>query len=356
MVEICANTVGLEASLTAPLSDETSKSFRDHWTENPDWHPVPLGSGLQRMVLRISGRAFLGPEVCGDTRWIDATMGYLEMGVRTAFVLQVFPRFLFPLQRWFPLCRKVRKHIDMTGTILRPVIDSRRAERKSAQDAISWFDEAAAEETYNPVFSQLSLSFASTHTTADTMTKVIIHLAENPAVVMDLRKEVINAIAKNDGLTKSALSQMNLLDSILKESQRLEPLASATMNRVTREDVTLSNGLWIPRNMYVLVSGHRMRDPTLYPDPERFDAYRFVKMREIGKRKSDYAYTAATVDHMGFGYGKHSCPGRFFAAHEVKIILCHLILKYDIKLPEDQARTYLLAGFFTSAGPRNKLL
>lgn len=240
-----ANSMEFEASLTAPLSDETSRSFQDHWTDNPgsyhftevtngrrltretlDWHTVPLGSGLQKMVLRISGRAFLGPEICGDTRWIDATMGYLEMGIRTAFALQVIPRFLFPLQRCFPLCRKVRKHIDMTGEVLRPIINSRRTEGKSAQDAILWFDEAAAGETYNPINSQLSLSFASTHTTADTMTKVILHLAENPDVVLDLRKEIIEAITRNDGLTKSALSQMNLLDSVLKESQRLEPLAS----------------------------------------------------------------------------------------------------------------------------------
>lgn len=191
-----------------------------------DWHSVPLGSGLQRMVLRISGRAFLGPEVCGDTRWIDATMGYLEMGVRTAFALQVVPRFLFPLQRWFPLCRKVCKHIGMTGEVLRPVIHSRREDGKSAQDAIGWFDEAAAGKPYDPVNSQLSLAFAATHTTADTITKVILHLAENPDVVLDLREEIIEAITRNDGLTKSALSQMNLLDSILKESQRLEPLAS----------------------------------------------------------------------------------------------------------------------------------
>ena len=127
------------------------------------------------------------------------------------------------------------------------------------------------------------------------------------------------------------------------------------MNRVTTEDVTLSDGLRIPQNTYVLVSVHRMREPTLYPDPEKFDAYRFVKMRETGEKKSDYAYTAATVAHMGFGYGKHACPGRFFAAHEVKIILCHLVLKYDIKLPENQARGYSYAGFFTSAGPQNKL-
>jgi cytochrome P450 len=176
--------------------------------------------------VRISARAFLGPVICGDTAWIETTLDYLQMGVRTAFVLQVFPRILFPLQRWFPLCRRARKHIDTAGDILRPIINRRRLEGKSEQDAISWFDEAAAGEKYDPVLSQLSLSWASTHTTADTVTKVITHLAQRSDVILDLREEIIGAIKKNNGLTKSALSQMHLLDSILKESQRLEPLAS----------------------------------------------------------------------------------------------------------------------------------
>lgn len=38
---------------------------------------------------------------------------------------------------------------------------------------------------------------------------------------------------------------------------------------------------------------------------------------------------------LGFGYGKHSCPGRFFAAHEMKLLLAHVVQQYDIEfLPE----------------------
>jgi len=39
-----------------------------------------------------------------------------------------------------------------------------------------------------------------------------------------------------------------------------------------------------------------------------------------------------------FGEGLHACPGRFFAINEVKIALCHMLLKYDWRLidGEDQ--------------------
>lgn len=35
--------------------------------------------------------------------------------------------------------------------------------------------------------------------------------------------------------------------------------------------------------------------------------------------------------NLFFGYGKHACPGRFFAANEIKMILARSILEYDIK-------------------------
>jgi cytochrome P450 len=39
-----------------------------------------------------------------------------------------------------------------------------------------------------------------------------------------------------------------------------------------------------------------------------------------------------TASHMGFGHGQHACPGRFFASNEIKVALCHLLLKYDFAL------------------------
>jgi len=41
---------------------------------------------------------------------------------------------------------------------------------------------------------------------------------------------------------------------------------------------------------------------------------------------------------MGFGYGRHSCPGRFFASDEIKAITMHLLNNYDIKFADGQVR------------------
>lgn len=42
--------------------------------------------------------------------------------------------------------------------------------------------------------------------------------------------------------------------------------------------------------------------------------------------------------NINFGLGKHACPGRFFAGNEIKVVLAHLVLNYDIKLQEGEGR------------------
>jgi cytochrome P450 len=39
------------------------------------------------------------------------------------------------------------------------------------------------------------------------------------------------------------------------------------------------------------------------------------------------------VDYLPFGHGRHACPGRFFAATELKGMLAH-VMNYDVKLDE----------------------
>lgn len=54
---------------------------------------------------------------------------------------------------------------------------------------------------------------------------------------------------------------------------------------------------------------------------------------EPGKENTSQL-VSTTPDHLGFGHGVHACPGRFFAANEIKIALIFVLLNYDWKLPE----------------------
>lgn len=49
-----------------------------------------------------------------------------------------------------------------------------------------------------------------------------------------------------------------------------------------------------------------------------------------------WQYSASTPEWILFGFGAHACPGRFFAANSIKIILCHLVMKYDWRFCRDE--------------------
>lgn len=84
------------------------------------------------------------------------------------------------------------------------------------------------------------------------------------------------------------------------------------------------------------VASTRHWDAQYYNDPKKFDGYRFLKMREKPGKENTAQFVSTSPNHLGFGYGQHACPGRFFASNEIKIIMCHILLKYDWKLVEGQ--------------------
>jgi len=81
-------------------------------------------------------------------------------------------------------------------------------------------------------------------------------------------------------------------------------------------------------------------DNDVYPDSDKFDAFRYSRVREeSAKEKGPRSVEAAAANqfvsvhphHLSFGYGRHACPGRFFAANEIKMILANAILRYDVR-------------------------
>lgn len=51
-------------------------------------------------------------------------------------------------------------------------------------------------------------------------------------------------------------------------------------------------------------------------------------------------YTAGQTDSnsLSFGYGGQSCPGRYFAVAEIKMILMRLLLEFEFAYPEGASR------------------
>lgn len=77
-------------------------------------------------------------------------------------------------------------------------------------------------------------------------------------------------------------------------------------------------------------------DPSFFPEAETFDYLRFYNKRisEPGAANK-YQFVSTSPTHINFGHGNAACPGRFFASNEIKMLLAHVLLNYDVKLENE---------------------
>lgn len=172
----------------------------------------------------------------------------------------------------------------------------------------------------------------------------------------------------NGAWSKETVSKLYRTDSTIRESMCLSGFGIVALPRM----VSLSQGLRIHhqtvrKGVKLAVAMDQVHhDGAFYPNPSEFDAFRFSRSHETTKETSKrdaslvdvdiYGHsddedgnprgarplsTTTVSDHfLSFGYGRHACPGRFFAAHEMKIMLALVLQNYDIdplrQRPADQ--------------------
>ncbi|KAJ5018972.1 Cytochrome P450 monooygenase 1 [Colletotrichum sp. SAR 10_99] len=352
----------LRAKLSNQLSEEASDALRDVFTDNETWHEITLAQTIPQIVARVSALVFLGPELCRDPRWLTITMTYPSKAMAAAKVLRSYPSPIRRLVHWFlPCCRELRQMLRMACRAIEPIQQRRReqeAEGVVFSNALAWIEKLAKKQqdrtAQNAAYQQLGLSILANASSTDLVSQNILDLCLNEELIEPLREEVKKVAA--DGWKSSALYNLRLTDSVLKETLRLKPIA--TGRRVMEDNVKLSDGSILPRTTGVAVSSANMWDPEIYPNPDKFDGYRFLRMREAGNNEHIAQLASVSPEHLGFGLGAHACPGRFFGASTTKLVMAHFLLKYEFKLPNDDMTAVdpMRFGFSTLVNPRAKIL
>tara|TARA_R110002003_G_scaffold40_10_gene2719 strand:- start:36610 stop:37002 length:393 start_codon:yes stop_codon:yes gene_type:complete len=108
--------------------------------------------------------------------------------------------------------------------------------------------------------------------------------------------------------------------------------------------ITLRSGMQIPQGTRVAFPAFNiLMDPDVTSNPDRFDGFRAYNLRESSGRHRDFM-VQSDKDHLVFGHGKQACPGRYFAAAELKIVLARLLTEYDFRFVEGKTtpRTFFL--------------
>ncbi|KAL3457942.1 cytochrome P450 [Aspergillus heterothallicus] len=316
------------------------------------WHDVCLYDAMVEIVARLSSLVFVGEELARNPEWLKIAIDFTWVRVNAVTSLHLWPAPLRPLVHWFfPSFRKLRVLVKEASRLIGPALERERSTKgaqdgagKSAFTALAWIDEQSNGRRYDATLAQLRLAFAAVHSTTDMLCKLILTLCKHPETIQLLREEVCTVLGER-GATNTTLQQLVLMDSVMKESQRLQPVSIATVHRHAAKDVTLPNGIYIPKGTKVALTNTHMSDESIYDNATTFDAHRFVRMRRDPARASAAPFASSSVQHQGFGYGASTCPGRFFVAGEVKVILSLLLLNYDFKLPDGAQTQCRETGF-----------
>lgn len=225
-----------------------------------DWHEMPVRDTLKDLVTRVSLRVFVGPELCHDSEWLRISRLYQIQSMKALRYLRLFPKILRPVVgRFSSECRQLRHVLAQTRQLTDKVLQEREAARVRGvevehDDALTWAEEIAEDKGIRSDAAawQLALSTVALHTSSDLIGQALLDLSEHPELLQPLRDEIHDVMTKDGrdaahcNYSKADVQSLRLMDSVLKESQRLKPVSiSKRLKRPSKYLLSFvgSNGL-----------------------------------------------------------------------------------------------------------------
>lgn len=394
-----------------------------------EWKEVNVVAMMTTIACRVSNRTLIGLPLCRDSRLLGYMVSFAEDCIRCIIANTFLPALLEPLMNIVALPNWW--HYLQVRRVMKPVIEQRLAdilEEEKQQDSssrpdeqqqsknnkherkvipddyITWHIRTALTENKPwaldiswTVRCLLALEFATIHTTLITGSNALLDIFSSsssspsssssnpttptPTIQSHLRSEASKIFPPSQTPpqppTKPLLNTLLLTDSILRESMRKGNFSSLTTRQVIHPSGFFDpvENFSVPMGATIgICSWNRHHDAEVFPDPEKFDAWRFARPREEFERRrgerrmlremegekegedekrkeeeereereewlrlQNLSMTSVGKDNLSFGMGRHSCPGRFFAQQELKLLISYLVMYYEVEeLPERPA-------------------
>lgn len=201
-----------------------------------DWAIVDLNTVLTRVISRLTSRVWVGKDLARNDDWHTVNLKTTEQIFMTALILKGLPSVLHPVVTpLLPMRRKLKKCIAEVHSYLIPEIEKRirtwqtDGEKKEGggekpEDVLQWMLEAAEGEEKDPVNLATRYVYAvigSLFTVSAGLVDCMYDLTANPEYLEPLRQEVEQVLAEDGGWAKGTAAKLVMMDSFMKESQRL---------------------------------------------------------------------------------------------------------------------------------------
>ncbi|CAK1357849.1 unnamed protein product [Cercospora beticola] len=373
-------------TLTNDVYGELVQAMHDQWPVNStDYVSIKAYDSCMKIVSRAANRVFCGSKLCRIPEFLDYSRIYSVSVFKAGGIMKLFPKWMKPLVAPI-LTRDVHNYREKCKRIAVPEIRERLSHLQSEakdpnyvepNDALQWLLRESIELGKKDAFNLdedvivrrlLLLNMVAIHTTSLVTTNTLLDIYGSPDAenyVAGLREECERVLAEFGGVwTKDAVNKLIRVDSAIRETMRYTALADINLKRLitASNGITLSNGMHIPYGTRVAWSSYDVHQgQERYPErPHEYDAFRFSRPREdylervkAGEdperlqrvlEQKNTALIAVGNDWMSFGHGRHACPGRFFASQEMKLMVAHVVMNYDIKCEGGRPANVLING------------
>ncbi|SER63816.1 Cytochrome P450 [Mycobacterium sp. 88mf] len=287
--------------------------------EIESWRPgmsIDARDAAQSITLRIIIRTVFGIE---DHVRTDHYIGTVKSMMRN----YVAPFMFFPALRRAPFGlgpwrRFSQRRVELDGLLSEQIALRRLTGTDGYDDVLSILlsDGQAGDRSDGEVLQQLRTLLVSGHeTSATTLAWALFHIHDDDVV----RRRLLAELADNP--PAEDMPKLPYLGAVISETLRMHP----TVSIVVRQLKSPTEAWQIPRAAgdVIGVSLPALHaDPSVWPDPGRFDPDRFLVRKP------------PPAEYAPFGYGHRRCPGAAFAALELSIVLGTLLSRVELRRPD----------------------
>ncbi|KAJ4012028.1 hypothetical protein NW766_007329 [Fusarium irregulare] len=339
------------------LMKELASSVDGAFGSGTEWKEVQAYLPIRRVILKLSTLMVFGGSLNDNEDLLDNLSKFSSAVVPSALVLSFFPPFLQPILSHLTSFFN-RMYMKRAIKTVRPEIERRitsmergNVENIPQDNVLTWHIEQAlrkkepreglADVIACRVFATM---FAALESTTLTMTHTLFNIcATDPAKEVWKALEEEGRSAFSAKVDQSTVNSLKFADSAIKETLRLHTSIKALGVQVMQPAGLDLQGydIHLPQGSRVSVPVWGIHhDEDIYPAAHNYEAFRFVQDGE-----SEDSLVSPSETYLSFGLGKHSCPGRNFAAIVMKLFLADLAVHYDVEAVHERP-VFMSIGHF----------
>ncbi|KAF9869843.1 hypothetical protein CkaCkLH20_12642 [Colletotrichum karsti] len=235
MINLLRGKLSQNEAVLPIVNQHIATALYEHWGDSKSWHVIEWNEDTTGIISKAAACVFVGPEKACDPEWQVLIQAYVREYFAAVGELRSWPALLRPIVQWFlPHSTACRAIVPKVRAIMRSVVEKRRQKAEAAaehgaeppqyNDFVAWSCSAPT-NTLEPGDLQLGLAMAALFTTSELLRQILIDIAQHSELITPLREE-ITQVLNSSGLGLAGLDSLELLDSVMKESQRLSSAIS----------------------------------------------------------------------------------------------------------------------------------